>query len=244
MRIGVIGLGTIASAVVEGIAEDGHAIIVSTRNADHAARLSELFDSICVAPNQAVVDSSDVVFLTLTDTVYRDALSELVFRPGQQVISLMAGPNMAELADRVAPATLAARMIPFPSIATGGSQILCLGDSHAIRQLFGTRNAIFELETEAELQNWLCAQAVLSPAVLMIKEAADWLAQQGSDHDKAEQFLRELVASSLVAGPCEPLLRALDTPGGYNQRLREKMVSDGISDSLSDGLNRLHPLAG
>ena len=33
MRIGVIGTGTIASAVVRGIAGDGHAITVSERSA-------------------------------------------------------------------------------------------------------------------------------------------------------------------------------------------------------------------
>ncbi|ASM75016.1 pyrroline-5-carboxylate reductase (plasmid) [Pseudosulfitobacter pseudonitzschiae] len=240
MRVGVLGLGTIASALVEGIAEDGHSITVSTRSAGNAARLSERFDTVTVADNQAVVDSCEILFLGLTDPVYRDVLSGLAFRADQRVISLMAGPNMHELAGLVAPAKLVARMIPFPSIAIGGSQILALGDSSAIQALFGARNWIFELDTEAELQNWLCAQAVLSPAVLMVKEAADWLVQQGSEYEKAEQFLRELVASSLSARPCEPLLRALDTPGGYNQRLRQKMVSEGLSDSLSNGLTRLN----
>lgn len=239
MRIGVIGLGTIATAVVEGIAQDGHVITVSTRNAENAARLRTRFDSVSVADNQAVVDASDVVFLGLTDTVYRHALADLRFRTGQQVISLMAGPGLDALSGLVAPATLAARMIPFPSIATGGSQILATGDSTAIHDLFGARNAIFDLATEAELRDWLCAQAVLSPAVLMVRAAADWLGQHGSDRDTAERFLRELVASSLLAGPCDPLLRALDTPGGYNRRLRQKIVADGLSRSLSEGLAQL-----
>jgi pyrroline-5-carboxylate reductase len=120
MRIGVLGLGTITSALVEGIGNDGHTIIVSERNATNSARLSEKFRSVAVAKNQSVVDTSDVIFLGLTDGVYQDALSGLTFREGQKIVSLMAGPQIAEVAPLVAPAQLVARMIPFPSISTGG----------------------------------------------------------------------------------------------------------------------------
>lgn len=37
MRVGIVGLGTIASAVVEGFAASGHTITVSRRNAENAA---------------------------------------------------------------------------------------------------------------------------------------------------------------------------------------------------------------
>ncbi|WP_293963067.1 NAD(P)-binding domain-containing protein [Sneathiella sp.] len=42
MRIGVIGCGTIASAVIHGIAGDGHEITVSERTASHAKVLAVL----------------------------------------------------------------------------------------------------------------------------------------------------------------------------------------------------------
>jgi len=43
MKIGSIGCGTIASAGVHGIAEDGHQITVSERSADHARILSQTY---------------------------------------------------------------------------------------------------------------------------------------------------------------------------------------------------------
>ncbi len=236
MRIGVIGLGTIASAVVEAIAEDGHSILVSERSAKNAARLSADHSNVTVAANQAVVDGSDVILLGLTDDVYADALEPLTFRKDQTVISMMGTPTRAEVAARVSPAHVSARMLPYPSIVKGGSQILVCGETELVQTLFGVRNSIFHVASEEELSAWICAQAVLSPAVLMVKEAATWLGAQGADPAMAEQFLRELVGSSLMAGPCTPLLQALDTPGGFNQRLRNSMVDDGLIDSLRSGL--------
>ena len=42
MKIGVIGTGTIATAVVQGIAGDGHQITVSDRSATNACALAEM----------------------------------------------------------------------------------------------------------------------------------------------------------------------------------------------------------
>lgn len=239
MRIGIIGLGTIATALAHALAQDGHSITVSERSAKNAAQLSKNYENVSVAANQTVVDASDVMFLGLTDDVHQEVLSALTFRADQTVLSLMATPTRESVTALVAPARLAARMLPYPSIAKGGSQILVCGETKLVDTLLGARNSIFEIESEEALNAWLCAQAVLSPAVLMVKEAASWLASQGADPDQAEQFLRELVGSSLLAGQCAPLLQALDTPGGYNQQLREKLVHDGMVDSLIGGLKKM-----
>ena len=66
MRIGVIGTGTIATAVVRGIAPDGHQITVSARSAANARALAEAFATVAIAENQAVLDASDVVLIGTT----------------------------------------------------------------------------------------------------------------------------------------------------------------------------------
>lgn len=238
--IGIIGLGTIATALVEGIAGDGHDITVSIRSAANSSRLNQQFANLTVAENQAVVNASDIVFLGLTGDIASDTLGQLRFREGQQVISLMADLGFAPTAELVAPATMNARMIPFPSIASGNSPILTFGDRSLIDALFGARNSVFALNSEDELGVYLCAQAVLSPAVSMVEHAADWLKEQGaSDPEAAEAFLRHLVGTSLLGSPCAELLKKLDTPGGYNRRLREHMAEAGLQRNLQGGLDRL-----
>lgn len=239
MRVGFLGTGVIASAVVEGIAGDGHQIIVSTRSAQHSQRLADAFPSVSVAENAEVVANSDVIFLGLMAEAAPAILSGLPFRSDQQVISMMAGASLEQVAELVAPASAAAVMMPFPGIARGNSPIMALGDMDLLNQIFGANNHVFALENDAELDAYLSAQAVLSPAVKLVSEAADWLSPQVSDPEQAETFLRVLVGSSLLDSQCKPLLDALNTPGGYNQRLRQHMENSGMGVALQEGLNRI-----
>lgn len=239
MRIGVIGTGTIASAVVEGIAGDGHVITLSRRSAARSAALAARYDCVEAAENQTVVDRSDVVLLGLMAEHAESVLSAIRFREGQRVISLMAGVTREAVAALIAPARAEAIMIPFPGIAQGGSPVLVRGGGALVREIVGLRNTVYDVQSDAEMDVYMAAQAVLSPAVKMVDTAAQWMAEAGADPAVAEDFLRHLVGSSLLASGTGDMLRALDTPGGYNQRLRAHMVDAGMDRDLRAGLDKL-----
>ena len=95
------------------------------------------------------------------------------------------------------------------------------------------------METEAELAAYICAQAVLSPVARLVEDAGAWLAPRVADAAKGESFLRHLVASSLTNAPAHAVVEALNTPGGYNQRLRQSLETSGMRDALRGGLDRL-----
>lgn len=232
MRLGFLGTGTISEAVVRALAPEGHEIAVSERNAGRAARLAGDFANVTVASNQPVVDASEVVFLGLMAELAPEVLGTLRFRADQRVVSFMAGMPLGEVAALVAPARAEAVMLPYPGIAQGGSPILALGKVAVIEALFAPANTVYSLRDRAELEAYLCAQAVLSPAVQMVSGAAEWLGG-------GEAFLRHLVGSSLMSGACQPMLDALNTEGGYNQRLRQHMEGAGMRAALSEGLDRL-----
>lgn len=239
MRIGVIGCGTIASAAVRAIARDGHRITVSERGRSHSAALAADYDSVAVADNQGVLDAADVVFLGLMAEIAGDVLGALRFREGQRVISFMAGATLARADAMVRPARAVALMMPFPGIAQGGTPIMMQGDADLVGALFGQRNTVFPLASDVEMSAHLAAQAVLSPITRMVAEAADWLAERTADRAAGEAFLRSLVAANLAQSDCAALLAALDTPGGYNQRLRRHMDAHGIAGALRTGLDTL-----
>ncbi|WP_295533930.1 NAD(P)-binding domain-containing protein [uncultured Thioclava sp.] len=239
MKLGFIGTGTIAAAIVTGLAPERHQITVSERSRTHAARLSQAFDCVSVAANQDVIDRSDIVFLGLLAAHAPAVLASLRFRKGQRVISFIAEMPLDEIATRVAPAKAAAIMLPFPAIAQGGSPILTLGDVALVREIFSPANHVFALQSVGELNAYLCAQAVLSPALLMIASTADWLERQGVERAQGESFLRALIGANLQAGPCRETLEALSTPGGYNLRLRQSLEQAGLEESLRQGLDAL-----
>lgn len=192
MRIGVIGCGAIASAVVRGIADDGHQITISERSRTHARTLAETFDNVTVTDNQGVVDASDVMFLGLMAEAARDVLGALRFRKDQRVITFMAGATLEDAGVMVRPARAVAIMMPFPGIAQGGSPIMMQGNAMLVDEIFGSRNSVFPLKDADEMAAYLCAQAVLSPVACMISDAANWLGEQVSDKAKGEAFLRTL----------------------------------------------------
>ncbi|WP_127114360.1 NAD(P)-binding domain-containing protein [Shimia sediminis] len=239
MRIGVLGTGTIATAVVHGIAGDGHQIVVSERSVANTSLLAAVYDEVSVAGNQAVLDQSDVVFLGLMAEVAEVMLPRLSFREDQRVISFMAGASKSEAAALVAPATLEAVVMPFPGIAEGGSPVLALGDAELLEEIFGARNTVYAVQSEAELAAYLSAQAVLSPVARMVETAGNWLAAREAVPGVGEAFLRHLVASNLQGTPSAELIEALNTEGGYNQRLRLHMEEGGMVQDLQGGMDAL-----
>ena len=239
MRIGVLGTGTIATAVVHGIAGDGHQIVVSERSAANASALAAAYDEVSVAGNQEVLDQSDVVFLGLMAEVAEGMLPGLSFREGQRVISFMAGASKDEAAALVEPAVLEAVVMPFPGIAEGGSPVLALGGTELLEEIFGARNTVYAVQSDAEMAAYLSAQAVLSPVARMVETAGGWLASREATPGNGEAFLRHLVASSLQGTTSAELIEALNTEGGYNQRLRVHMEEGGMVQDLQGGMDAL-----
>lgn len=239
MRIGVIGCGTIASAVIRAIAEDEHQITVSERSASHARSLAEAYANVTIADNQGVVNASDVIFLGLMAEVAPEVLGALNFHEGQRIITFMADATLEQADAMVRPARAVAIMMPFPGISSGGTPVMMQGDAVLVGQLFGMRNRIFPLNDATEMAAYLCAQAVLSPVARMVSDTAEWLGERVSNKQQGEAFLRSLVASNLSEIESAALIEALNAPGGYNQRLRLHMEASGMGDALERGLNEL-----
>ncbi|WP_299351140.1 NAD(P)-binding domain-containing protein [uncultured Shimia sp.] len=239
MRIGVLGTGTIATAVVHGIADDGHNITVSERSAVNATSLAAAYATVSIADNQAVLDHCDVVFLGLMAETAGHLLPDLTFRSDHRVISFMAGASLAQVTELVAPATAEAVMMPFPGIAHGGSPILAQGNTDLIEMIFGGKNSVFPVRDDKEMSAYLSAQAVLSPVARMVETASTWLGDRATAPEQGEAFMRALVSSSLEQSNCSDLIEALNTPGGYNQRLRVHMEDSGQRAALTKGLDDL-----
>lgn len=245
MTLGFIGLGTIASAVVEGIAGDGHSIMVSERSTERSSDLAARYSNVRVSDNQTVADQSDLLFLGTTAQVAADVLSALTFRPDQRVVSFMVGMPTVEIKALIAPAVFEAIMIPFPSIADGGSPVLVCPNSNVIADLFGIANTVISLSNEGALNDFLAAQAVLSPSLKMVATAVDWLGDKTGDPHGAEQFLRVLIGGSIMAKPMSDqsvlpqMIEALNTPGGLNREFREFMETRGMFEATKQGLDQL-----
>lgn len=242
-RIGFIGTGEIASAMVRGLAGKGHSILVSERNAETAGSLADTFGEVTVAPNQDVLDGSDVVILCLLKPVGEAVLPDLRFRAGHSVISVMVDVTNATLRDWCAPARDICTTIPLPFVAAGGCPLPVYPASEALERLFGADNLILPQTSQDALNAHFAACTMASVVLTELREASDWLAGFTGDPAAAEAYLIKTFAgffNGFEAGKPEQFsqaLAALSTEGGLNATLRARVEQGGTLGLIREGLD-------
>jgi pyrroline-5-carboxylate reductase len=245
MRLGFLGTGEIAAAMVRGLAGQGHQILVSPRNAQTAASLAQL-PGVSIAPNEQVVEDSEVVFLCLLARVAEEILPRLRFRAGQTLISVMVDARLAKLRQLCAPATDIVRTIALPPIATGGCPLPVYPASPILDALFGARNLILPQPSEAALNAHLGASALCSPILDQLLTATDWLATHTDNPAAAEAYVAAMIRAYLpthaTGGELALALEKLSTEGGLNATLRAVMAP--AKDDLTRGLDGFGPRLG
>lgn len=244
-RVGFLGTGTIAAAMVHGLAGLGHRILVSERNAGVARRLVAEVEGVAVAANAGVVEGSDTVLVCLLADVAREVLPRLSFRPEQAVISVAADLPLADLRALCAPATNIAIAIPLPTIALPGSPVAVFPEAAALSTLFGDRVRLILAPSEQALNAHFAITGVLLPLFDQLQASADWLALQTGDPSSAEAYVIGLVGSYFRKLAAEPDLdlaairSGLSTEGGLNQTLSRQMEERGALSALVQGLDGL-----
>ena len=98
MRVGFLGTGRIAAALVDALAPAGHQIELTRRGRATSAALAERHPRVAVHDDpQAVVDRSEVVFLCLMAATAWELLPKLQFRPEQEVVNVMCDAPLPRL---------------------------------------------------------------------------------------------------------------------------------------------------
>ena len=120
MKLGFIGTGAIAEALIIGMIEHGGfdgEVRISRRSERRSQVLSARFSNIDVLDdNQAIVDKSDWVFVAVLPLQAASLIGELKFREQQTLISLVAGISVEQLKELIAPCQRVHRIIPLPPI--------------------------------------------------------------------------------------------------------------------------------
>lgn len=208
-RLGFVGVGTIASAVVRGLCSDTLAappqpILLSPRGARHSAALAtQLEAKVEVAPhNQAVVDGADVVFLGVLPTQVDAVLAGLTFDPGRHtLVSLVstARRDRLVLASRL-PAARVMRALPLPAVARqrGATALWPVEACPPGVSLFASLGEAVPARTEDELISLASATALMGQLFEQLDVAERWLCEQEVDSAAAGRYLCALYSGALA----------------------------------------------
>jgi len=243
-RIGFIGTGHIAAPMARALARDGQSVVVSERNAAIAAELVAAFEAISTLPNQGVVDTCDTVFLCLRPQLAESVISGLQFRADQRIVSVMAGIPAADLARWCAPAREISIMIPLGFLEQGGCPLAVYPTGDTITALFGEKNPVVAVTSEAALNSHFAICALVPGVLGMLETGAGWLAGKGGDPDDAALYTTQLVAGFLNAmgreAECLQAERdALATPGTLSLMMVDGLAKGGANIALRAALNSI-----
>lgn len=242
--IGFIGTGDIAAPMVRYLARKGHDIWVSERSEALSTELASEFSNVTRALNQNVVDACDVVLLCLRPADWKAPVAALDFRPGQKIVSVMAGPSIAEMLKTCAPATDISVTIPMAAMENGGCPLPVFPASSPVSELFGEDNPVLPQSLEADITKHFVASTMLSAVFGVMKDGAGWLGSQTGNADGAETYVTALINAMLRDVPHGEghLLAARDalaTPGTLNLAMAEGLETGGVPKTLHDTMDAI-----
>jgi predicted short-subunit dehydrogenase-like oxidoreductase (DUF2520 family) len=99
LKIGIIGAGTVGSALAAGLTDSGYCIAaVSSRTVASAEKLARTIPGCqAVSTSQQVADAADIVFITTPDTVIPQISSAVQWHQGQSVVHCSGADSTAIL---------------------------------------------------------------------------------------------------------------------------------------------------
>ena len=242
MRLGFLGTGTIAAAMVEGL---GGSAVVSPRGAAVAADLARRFPDVTVATdNQAVVDQSDLVVLSVRPQIVEEVLRGLRFRKGQKLVSLVAATQIDTIRSWIGLDIPVIRAIPLPFVASRRGVTPIFPPDAEVAALFHRLGQAIECRTQPEFDLLAVGSALMGSYFGILEMAQDWLVTQGLPEPAVRDYLAGLFANlgcvaELGGKDFADLRVEYSTKGGLNEQVFRVFREEGGDVALRTALDQV-----
>ena len=251
MRIGIIGVGKLGTAIVLGLIKTNKAteILLSPRSKKNSQSLGNKYEHVkVVKDNQTVIDECDWVFLTLPTSIAEEEIRQLTFTNTSVIncISTLPLSKCQQLIGNIAPVYKA---FPLPSIAHCNGPLAYHPHNAEIDNFLVGLGNLFPCEDEDSFLPLATITSLIASHYAFQNTLAGWLTQNDIDSTMARDYLNNLTGSLTQMAQVQPdsdfseLLQEATTTGGLNEqtltRLRERGVCKEINASLDEILSRL-----
>jgi len=221
MKLGVIGLGNMATAMIGGIVKAGiipaSDITGSDASVEQADKAAKALSINTCNDNATVVRSSDYVIMAVKPQIYEKVLPEIKasMNSDQVIISIAPGKTLAYLGERLAPGARIVRLMPnTPALVGEGCTGVCRNENVTDEEFdfvmkmlesFGKAYEVKESQMDA-----VVAVSGSSPAYvfMLIDAMADGAVAEGLDRASAIQM-----AAQAVLGSAKMVLETGKHPG-------------------------------
>jgi pyrroline-5-carboxylate reductase len=279
MKLGFIGVGNIAAALVEGFCTAavtsgadakpvaaGTAgpglpqrtphpgsleLFLSPRNEARSKALAAQYPQVMrLESNQAVLDRSEIVILSVRPPVAAGVLKDLRFRPEHIVVSLVALLKYADLAALTHPAGAVSRAIPMPAAAKHNCPIALYRPAHIVQQLFERVGEPLVVSDEPQLHALWTLTGLITPFYDLLAGLSAWAIGHGVAPLTANAYTAHLFQSLAALAQLDPgagfpaFAHHAATPGGLNEQAGREIRETGAHQAWIEAANRLLPRFG
>jgi len=225
-KMGFIGVGELALYTIRGIRRGGYRgpILLSPRNHEKAALLAEQYDCQVQADNQSVATNSDYLVIATRPADCLATLSALSLRPGQVLVSVVAGIAIDALRAVVADDVEILRAMPVSSAEVGSSPTLIFPKNDFVAELFDYCGQAITVEDEQYFNQGSILACVYSWFFVLFEELTR--ATQG------QELPRELAAELVMGMARGAADLALADPASTPGEIAEHIATDGTYSRL------------
>jgi pyrroline-5-carboxylate reductase len=250
MKLGFIGTGKIASAVITGICNSKISykkIIISNRNKSIAQSLKKKFRKVSIAKNnQEIVDVCDWVFLSITPTVGQKIIKQLKFKSNQTIISFISTITLFQLKKAIRVKAKIVRAIPLPPISLKKGPVPICPPNKKVKKFFNKIGTTVEIKNEKSSINFWATSGVMAPFYELLRMMTDWLVKRGVKRNNAQKYITSLflaLSEDAVVNSKKDLkylVKESQTPNGLNEQGVKELTKAGFYKSLEKTLNSIH----
>ncbi|AQZ69549.1 pyrroline-5-carboxylate reductase [[Actinomadura] parvosata subsp. kistnae] len=248
VRIGIIGVGEIARAIVTGLCDGADAppeVLLSPRGARAAAELSERYASVHVcADNQDVAGRAELLIISVRPQDRHEALAGLRVAAGTTVVNVMGGVANDDVRSLLGTDAPVVRAIPLPAVRERRSVTVTCPPNPVVDAFFASLGGALPVADEATFNVFSALTATLSTHYSYLATLTSWAAGHGLSPADADRYVRGLfqgVGRSLSdeTRPLHRLAGDHETPGGLNERVRTTWFDDTNAAALRSVLDAL-----
>ena len=250
MKLGFIGTGKIASAVITGICASKISftkILISPRNKLIANRLKKNFKKVIVAKNnQEILNNCNWVFLSVTPTIGQKIIKELKFRSNQTIISFISTITLAQLKKAIKVKAKIIRAIPLPPISLKKGPVPICPPNKKVKGFFNKIGTTIEIQNEKSSINFWSVSGMMASYYELLKVMTDWLVKKGIKRNDAQKYITSLflaLSEDAVVNSKKDLkylVKDSQTPNGLNEQSVRELTKINFYKKLEKTLNNIH----
>ena len=250
MKLGFIGTGKIASAVINGVCSSKipfKKIYISPRNKLIAQQLKKKFKKISVAKNnQEIVNKCEWVFLSITPNVGNKIIKNLKFKSSQTIISFISTIKLNQLKKAIKVKAKIVRAIPLPPISLKKGPVPIFPPNKKVKNFFNNIGTTVEIKSERSSISFWTTSGMMASFYELLNVMTNWLIKKGVKRNNAQKYITSLflaLSEDAFANSkknLKNLVKDSQTPKGLNEQGLKELSKSGFYKKLEKTLNSIH----